>query len=121
MSIALRNVGYRFADNDWWLFRHVDSILRPGEVYSLTGPSGSGKTTLLGLLAGWSTPSEGTIDRPEELRTNWVFQNPHGVARRAAIDHVILPLLAIGESPIRAHVLAARYLDRFGLRAVAAE
>ena len=31
-------------------------------------------------------------------RICWVFQNPHGVAPRTALDHVVLPLLAQGLS-----------------------
>lgn len=119
MSITLRDVGHRFPENEGWLFRHLNLDLYAGEVYSLTGPSGSGKSTLLSLLAGWSTPAEGVIDRLPSLRVGWVFQNPHGVGGRSAIDHVALTLLAQGMSPIRAEVVAARLLGRFGLAGVA--
>ena len=33
----------------------------PGEITAISGPSGSGKSTLLDLLAGFLTPSSGTI------------------------------------------------------------
>ena len=36
--------------------------LRPGEFVSLLGPSGCGKTTTLRMIAGFVTPSAGTID-----------------------------------------------------------
>lgn len=36
-------------------------VVRRGEFLSLTGPSGSGKSTLIHLIAGFLTPSEGTI------------------------------------------------------------
>jgi lipoprotein-releasing system ATP-binding protein len=45
----------------------------------------------------------------------WVFQNPHGVARRTALDHVTLPLLARGAPRRAADERAMEILDRFGL------
>ena len=57
--IKIRNVVKRFdsfvAVDDVWL-----DIYR-GEFFSLLGPSGCGKTTLLRMLAGFETPSAGTI------------------------------------------------------------
>jgi ABC-type lipoprotein export system ATPase subunit len=44
--------------------------VRRGELLIVSGRSGSGKTTLLGLLAGFATPSAGTVSRTE----------PHAVA-----------------------------------------
>jgi ABC-type lipoprotein export system ATPase subunit len=48
-----------------------------------------------------------------------VLQNPHGVARRTALDHVVLPLLARGLARRDAEARAAEILDRFALAAVA--
>jgi lipoprotein-releasing system ATP-binding protein len=93
----------------------VNLTLEPGHVYALTGPSGSGKSTLLGILAGWIEPSEGSVERVGADRIGWVFQSPHGVAGRAAIDHVALPLLARGSSVAASLDDAAEILDRFGL------
>ncbi len=88
-------LGHRFPGQPF-LFRELDLDLVPDTVYALTGPSGSGKSTLLSLLAGWTAPTEGTVTRPGIERVVWVFQNPHGVARRTAVDHVVFPLLARG-------------------------
>ena len=55
-----------------------------GEFVSILGPSGSGKSTILRMIAGFETPTEGTIridgDRvdqlpPFERDVNMVFQN----------------------------------------------
>jgi len=80
------------------LFSSLTFHLEPNQVYALTGPSGSGKSTLLGILAGWTKPTEGAVERLNIESIAWVFQNPHGVARRTAEDHVALPLLARGQN-----------------------
>ena len=58
--IKIRDVVKKFNDvvavDDVWL-----DIYR-GEFFSLLGPSGCGKTTLLRMLAGFETPTSGTIE-----------------------------------------------------------
>ncbi|WP_053078585.1 ABC transporter ATP-binding protein [Methylobacterium tarhaniae] len=41
--------------------RDLDFQVRKGEIVSLLGPSGCGKTTMLRMLAGFVTPTSGTI------------------------------------------------------------
>lgn len=101
------------------LFTGLDVDLRGGEVVALVGPSGSGKSTLLSILAGWVSPMEGVVDRSAVTHTGWVLQNPLGVARRTALDHVVLPLLGKGSSRAEAEPLAREILQRFHLAAVA--
>lgn len=99
------------------LFRGIDRRLDAGVVYAVTGPSGSGKSTLLGVLAGWIAPAEGAVERVGIERIGWVFQNPHGIARRAAVDHVALPFVARGATRAAAHARARDLMDEFGLSA----
>ncbi len=101
------------------LFAGLDVDLCSGEVVALVGPSGSGKSTLLSILAGWVVPSEGHVVRERVERTGWVFQNPHGAARRDALDHVVLPLLARGWRRRVAEAEARAILARFDLAHVA--
>jgi lipoprotein-releasing system ATP-binding protein len=84
-------------------------------VTAVVGPSGSGKSTLLAILAGMLRPTHGEVVRPEGCRPLWVFQNPHGVARRRVLDHVALPFLAAGADRRTADARALEVLDRFGL------
>ena len=113
-ALAVRRLGHRFEDAPW-LFRGLDADLHRGRVYALTGPSGSGKSTLLSILAGWIEPAEGSVGAVRNGRVGWVFQNPHGVARRRAVDHVMLPLLAQGAPVAPARAEALDILGRFGL------
>lgn len=101
------------------LFSGLDLDLHGGEVVALVGPSGSGKSTLLSILAGWVVPTAGTIERTGVDHTGWVLQNPHGVARRSAVDHVVLPLLARGLRRHQAEVEALDVMRRFDLERVA--
>lgn len=115
MFVTLTDVGHRF-DGRPFLFEHLTVRLEPGRVYALTGPSGSGKSTLLGMLAGWIAPSAGSIDRNDVDSIGWIFQNPHGVPHRTALDHVALPFIARGASRLIADSEAQQLLLRFGLK-----
>ncbi|ALJ18688.1 ATP-binding cassette domain-containing protein [Microbacterium sp. No. 7] len=117
MQVELANVGHRFAGGPW-LFRGLDVTLSSGRVYALIGPSGSGKSTLLSILAGWVSPVEGDVRTGAVKRVGWVFQNPHGVARRSVVDHVALPFLGRGLAPRDAELEAVALLETFGLAAV---
>lgn len=87
----------------------------PGELVALVGPSGSGKSTLLSLLAGFEAPKYGSVLREGIDRVGWVFQNPVGVPRRNAIDHVVYPLLTQGTRRTEAEIQALELLKTFGL------
>jgi putrescine transport system ATP-binding protein len=80
--VSLRGVTKKFGD-----FTAVDAVsldIRRGEIFCLLGGSGSGKTTLLRMLAGFESPSAGTIRidgtdmsaiPPYERPVNMMFQS----------------------------------------------
>ena len=39
----------------------IDLSIADGEFFSMLGPSGSGKTTVLRMIAGFETPTAGTV------------------------------------------------------------
>ncbi|RSX56148.1 ABC transporter [Bifidobacterium dolichotidis] len=114
MHIAIHDVAHRFPGTEY-LFEHVNYRIDPGQTVALCGPSGCGKSTLLSILAGWEKPTQGTIEKHEIGRIGWVFQNPYGVARRTALDHVVFPLLAKGWDRNDAEAQAYEALDLFDL------
>jgi len=118
IALVARGLSHGFTDGPL-LFADVDFDISGGDMVAVVGPSGSGKSTLLALLAGWLTPSRGSLERREIARIRWVFQNPHGQSRRTALDHVVYPWLAAGASRDEAEVLGHALLRDFGLAEVA--
>jgi putative ABC transport system ATP-binding protein len=116
------------------ILKGISLSVKRGEVLAIEGPSGSGKSTLLGLLAGFDSPSGGSIridgeeiteldeDRLARLRgekLGFVFQSYNLIATLTAEENVMLPLELRGlqaEAPDRARgLLAAVGLgSRFG-------
>ena len=119
MKVVLEGLGHQFPGQPF-LFQNLTAELHPDRVYALVGPSGSGKSTLLSLVAGWLPPTTGTVARLGIERVRWVFQNPHGVAGRTAVDHVALPFLVQGLGRPEATRRATALLEEFELAHVAA-
>jgi putrescine transport system ATP-binding protein len=93
---------------------HVSIDIAKGEVFALLGSSGCGKTTLLRMLAGFETPTAGSITLdghdlagmpPYERPMNMMFQS-----------YALFPHLSVWENVAfglrRAHVPAAEMRER---------
>jgi putative spermidine/putrescine transport system ATP-binding protein len=74
----------------------IDLEIAQGEFFTMLGPSGSGKTTTLRMIAGFETPSGGTIELagkdvsgvpPYDRAVNTVFQ-----------DYALFPHMTVGEN-----------------------
>ena len=60
-EIVVRDLRFRYAEQDPWVLDGVSFSIQPGEAVAVTGPSGCGKTTLANLLLGVLKPQEGAI------------------------------------------------------------
>lgn len=60
-SLCVENLGFRYAEDEPWVIRHLNFSIRAGEAVAIVGPSGCGKTTLAKLLLGLLEPTEGSI------------------------------------------------------------
>ena len=113
----------------------VDFTVGPSEVVAVLGPNGAGKTTLLRTLAGLSTPSRGRIllngqplldtergiDCPPEHRpVGYVFQNYRLFPHLSVRENVAFAARSSGIHRAQARRQAEHWLERFGLRTLAA-
>lgn len=60
-SIELRNVSFRYSENEPWILRNASFKIEAGENVAVVGASGAGKTTLLKIALGLVKPTEGEI------------------------------------------------------------
>ncbi|MFZ5841534.1 MAG: peptidase domain-containing ABC transporter [Pseudomonadota bacterium] len=60
-GIELRNLGFRYADTEPFVFKGVNAKIEPGQSVAIIGGSGCGKTTLMKVMLGLLSPSEGEI------------------------------------------------------------
>lgn len=60
-AIQLRDVSFRYAQNEPLLLQGVSLDIQPGEYVAIVGGSGGGKTTLLKLMLSLLPPSSGEI------------------------------------------------------------
>jgi ATP-binding cassette subfamily B protein RaxB len=61
VHLELRDVSFRYAEDDAWVLDHASLSVGRGEMIAITGPSGSGKTTLLKLLLALLEPDQGKL------------------------------------------------------------
>jgi ATP-binding cassette subfamily B protein RaxB len=59
--IELRDVDFRQAEQEPWLFHQLNFRLSPGESVAIVGPSGVGKTSLLKIILGLATAQQGKV------------------------------------------------------------
>ncbi|MEX1828482.1 peptidase domain-containing ABC transporter [Luteibacter sp. CQ10] len=60
-SIEARNLSFRYAESEPWVFRNLNFTIEAGESVAITGPSGCGKSTLAKILLGLLQPTEGSV------------------------------------------------------------
>lgn len=105
-----------------------------GERCLLRGPSGSGKTTLLAMLGAMLTPTSGEVRldgvatsrlrdahraQVRREKVGFVFQDVQLLGPLSVRENVVLPCVPDGVTP-RDVSAADRWLERFGLAALAA-
>lgn len=104
MTTIIKDLAKRFGTTE--ALNNINVTIQDGEFIAILGPSGCGKTTLLRLLAGFDSPSEGSIMigeekvgnkhitlPPEKRNIGMVFQSfalwPHLNVK----EHIKFPLL----------------------------
>jgi ATP-binding cassette subfamily B protein len=109
-EIELRDVWFRYADDQPWVLRGVDLVLPAGRAVALVGLNGAGKTTLVKLLCRLYDPTRGSICwdgvdlrdlDPTALRrrVRTVFQDAIAYDLTAAENIAIGDLTALDDRP----------------------
>lgn len=60
-SVELRNVSFRYGENEPWILRNISLRIESGASVAIAGPSGCGKTTLAKIVLGLLRPTEGEM------------------------------------------------------------
>jgi len=60
-SIEVRNLAFRYADNEPFVLRDCSFRIEPGESVAIVGASGGGKTTLVKIMLGLLQPTDGQV------------------------------------------------------------
>ena len=92
--VLLNKVVKQFGD--FTALHELDLEIREGEFLTLLGPSGCGKTTTLRLIAGFITPTRGTILLGEEDVTGVAPQ--HREIGMVFQDYALFPHMTIAEN-----------------------
>ena len=126
--LSIDALSKRFGDVE--VLKGVSLDIAPGEIFALLGPSGCGKSTLLRLVAGFETPSSGTIRLdgedmtrlpPNRRPVNMVFQSyavfPHMTVAENVGYGLTIDRVARAEIDARvAEALEQVRLDGYGAR-----
>ncbi|MDF0596983.1 ABC transporter ATP-binding protein [Psychromarinibacter halotolerans] len=125
--IRFQGVTKRFGD-----FTAVDNIdldIYTREFFALLGPSGCGKTTLMRMLAGFETPTEGTIlldgqdmapVPPNKRSTNMMFQSYALFPHLSVRDNIAFGLKREGKPKDEIHARVEEMLRLVQLQKFAA-
>ena len=60
-EIELKNVSFRFPNNDTDTLHNINLRIAPGEKVAVVGLNGAGKTTLIRIISGFYDPTEGEV------------------------------------------------------------
>ncbi len=98
--LSLHNVSIRYGD--FSAVQDFSLSLEIGEIACLLGPSGSGKTSLLRCIAGFETPSQGSIELRGQLVAN--CQNSVAPEKRGVAvvfqDYALFPHLNVKDNVV---------------------
>ncbi|RYF62063.1 MAG: ATP-binding cassette domain-containing protein, partial [Comamonadaceae bacterium] len=122
-TIELAGLGKRYGD--FTAVAPTDLHIEEGELVTLLGPSGSGKSTILSMIAGLTTPTEGTVIiggrdvtnvPPARRNLGMVFQSYALFPHMSVFDNIAfaLSIRGVGKGEISNRVTRALAQVRLG-------
>ena len=112
--VEFEQIGKSF-DGRTMVVRNLNLSIRKGEFLTLLGPSGSGKTTCLMMLAGFETPTLGTI-RIDGRSMNQVPPRLRGIGM-VFQNYALFPHMSVGDNlsfPLDVRGFDVTFLSRSG-------
>lgn len=94
------------------LFKEVSFQVKPADRIGLTGKNGAGKSTLLKLLAGWMSPSAGSISKPREFTIGYLPQDITPEGERTVREEAGVAFAGIKEMNDRIEQINQELLER---------
>jgi lipoprotein-releasing system ATP-binding protein len=116
--------------NEVRVLQGVSLTVQPGEVVALVAPSGAGKSTLLHIAGLLDTPDDGQVwigganmtrlndkarTAARRSQVGFIYQFHHLLPEFSALENIILPQLANGQSSSKALSRAQALLDQVGV------
>ncbi|MFP4065521.1 MAG: ATP-binding cassette domain-containing protein, partial [Bacteroidales bacterium] len=98
--LELKNTGKKFPDTTEWAVKDFTLEVKKGEIVALLGESGCGKTTILRMIAGFETPTSGTLLlNGEVIAGEGVFMEPrHRQVGIVFQDYALFPHKTVWEN-----------------------
>jgi putative spermidine/putrescine transport system ATP-binding protein len=124
MTSHIEMVGVQKTFGAFHALKGVDLDIRRGEFLTFLGPSGSGKTTLLMILAGFETPTSGTVTKDgaditgisaDRRNFGMVFQGYALFPHMSVADNIAFPLKIRGVPKRERDTRVSEMIDLVGL------
>ncbi|NEQ53364.1 MAG: ABC transporter ATP-binding protein [Leptolyngbya sp. SIO3F4] len=115
------SISFNTGKESFLAVENVSLAVYPGEFVCLIGPSGCGKSTVLNSIAGFITPTQGTVSVDNRLvelpggDRGMVFQQPSLFPWKTVLANVAHGPLMAGKSKAVAHRIAHDFLEMVGL------
>jgi taurine transport system ATP-binding protein len=116
------NLRYEIHGTSQQVLKDISLDLHDGSLYVVIGESGCGKTSLLNLIAGFISPSSGTLKIDGHIITApgkdraVVFQDDALLPWQTVLENVAFGLLLAGRSRAQREARAREYLNLTGLQ-----
>jgi ABC-type Fe3+/spermidine/putrescine transport system ATPase subunit len=121
-ALELRSLSRQFGEHT--AVEKLDLIVSPGEFVTLLGPSGCGKTTTIRMIAGYITPTEGSITLgtrdvtnvpPQKRNMGMVFQDYALFPNMSVRDNIAFGLRMQGVNTAKRRARAEELIQLVGL------
>lgn len=82
--ISIQNLGVEFSTRP--LFSGINAVINPTDKIALVGKNGAGKSTLLKIIAGFQSPTEGTVARQDDVTIGYLPQQMNIADETSVLD-----------------------------------